>query len=365
MCGGMLLHRTDFMMKGEAPTQQGTRSGVEHPRCSVVMPVYNMDEGFFREAIESIIRQTYKDFEFIIVDDHSDADMQGVIRSYADARIRTIRMERQSGAAAARNRALDVARGEYIAFMDADDVALPERLAKQVEYLDAHPEVSCLGTEYKIFNGKGYRAASGVPHDHDGIVSYLVFCGCAFCQSSVMLRRAVLESSAPPLRYRAELEAAHDCALWFDLIGRARFAILPEALVHYRVHPQSISGRASELQVRKMAEAQARLLERYSGCTLRAPENWLRLLRGATLARGEYAELSRCLLQAAAALRAQHGCRAAAVEFALRRRVRKAFCRTRGLRGQWELLRLPLRKQVRLPLWWCGFCFIVKGIFGH
>ena len=331
------------------------------PRCSVVMPVYNTPEGFLREAIESVLQQTYRDFELIIVDDCSEAYVQEVVASCADARVRYLRMGVQSGAAEARNRALDEARGEFVAFMDSDDVSLPERLAKQVGYLEAHPEVSCLGTEYKIFSARGFRHAPTVPHEHEGIVSYLLFCGCAFCQSSVMLRRAVLEAPTP-LRYRAELMAAHDCALWFDLIGRARFAILDEVLVHYRAHTQSISGRAHELQVQKMAEAQAELLARYSGAPFESRETWPRLLAGSTLSHREYAEVSGKLLQVAERLQAQYGYRAEDVLPALRQRVRKAFYRTRGLRGQWELLRLPLRRHVGLSLWWGLYCFMTRGI---
>ena len=344
--------------------QQTTDSGKESPRCSVIMPVYDTEESLLRAAIESILHQTFSDLELIVVDDCSAASVGEVVGAYAaaDARVRYVRLAAQGGAAAARNHALGVARGEFVAFMDSDDISLPERLAKQVAYLDAHPEVSCLGTEYNILTAKGMKKAPQVPHEHEGIVSYLLFCGCAFCQSSVMLRRSLLEEPTP-LRYRAELEAAHDCHLWFDLIGRARFAILPEPLVRYRLHAQSITGRAHELQVRKMAQGQVELFSRLGGAALAEPQSWERFLAGATLTHEEYAELSRCLMQVADALQTRHGYPAAAVLSALRRRLRKAFHRTRSMRGQWELLRLPVRRYAGLPLWWCSLRFIIKGIF--
>lgn len=330
------------------------------PRCSVVMPVYNTPEPYLREAIESILQQSFKDLELLIVDDCSRPYVQEIVESYADERVRYFRLENQSGAAVARNHALDAARGEYIAFMDADDISLPERLQKQVDYLDAHPEISCLGTSYKYFDGKSYKKAPGVPHDHEGIESYLLFCGCAFCQSSVMLRRSVLEEYS--IRYRPEYKVAQDCALWFDLIGKARFATLGEELVHYRLHPHSISRRSLRQQVRNMAEAQAALLERSGGFAFENKETWLHLLEGATLTHQEYAEISQRLIQVAEALQAQQGSAAPGVKTVLRQRVRKAFLRTRSIRGQWELLGLPLRKYVELPLWWCLFCFITKGL---
>lgn len=329
--------------------------------CSVVMPVYNTRAEYLKEAVESILNQTLGDFEFLIVDDGSKPYVRETLESYGDARIRYFRQEKQSGAAAARNRALDAARGEFIAFMDSDDVSLPERLQRQVEHLRAHPEINCLGTAYKIFNGKGFKKAPSVPHDHEGIVSYLLFCGCAFCQSSVMLRRSVLEQPTP-LRYRPHFEVSQDCALWFDMIDRAHFAMLNDELVHYRTHPHSVSQRAHNLQVRKMAEAQAELLERYSGRAFKCAETWPRLLEGTTLSHEEYEDLSDMLLQAAEALQGKAGYRAESVFSALRQRVRKVFYRTHSLRGQWELLHLPLRKHVHLSPWLCVYYLIVKGL---
>ena len=348
------------MVKGEVTEQQALCCGNKPPRCSVVMPVYNTPQEFLRAAVQSVLSQSFTDFELIVVDDCSEPYVKEFFDACADARVRYLRMAAQSGAAVARNRALESARGEFVAFMDADDISLPERFAKQVAFLDAHPEVSCLGTEYKIFDGQRFKKAPAVPHDHEGIVSYLLFCGCAFCQSGVMLRRAVLEQPTP-LRYREHFAAAHDCALWFDLIGRARFAILGEVLVHYRVHRESISRRSHALQVRKMAEAQAELLARF-GSPLPSAETWPALLSGATLSRQEYATLSRCLEQAADALHAQLGYAESSILPALRQRVRKAFLRTRSVRGQWGLWHMPVRRRVRLSLPWCIFCFVTRGI---
>lgn len=331
------------------------------PRCSVVMPVYNTPVAYLRAAVESVLQQSFCDFELIVADDCSEPYVQELVAGYADPRLRYLRLQTRSGAAAARNRALDAARGEFVAFMDADDVSLPERLAKQVAYLDSHPEVSCLGTAYRIFDDQGFRGAPAVPREHEGIVSYLLFCGCAFCQSSVMLRRIVLEQPSP-LRYREHFEAAHDCALWFDLIGRARFALLSEELVHYRVHSQSITCRTRHRQRDRMAEAQAELLARYCATAAPAPEAWAGFLAGATLAREDYAALSRTLELAARTLQEQYGYRPENVLPPLRARLRKAFLRTRSLRGQWELLRLPLRRYARVPLAWCIICLIIKGI---
>ena len=121
------------------------------PKISVVMPAYNA-ENYIREAIDSILAQTFRDFEFLIIDDGSTDHTVEIIRSYSDSRIRLYQNERNMGVAATLNRGLDLARGEYIARMDADDISLPERFAKQAAYMDAHPDVAVCGSNIILFS---------------------------------------------------------------------------------------------------------------------------------------------------------------------------------------------------------------------
>lgn len=111
------------------------------PKISVIMPAYNA-ERYIREAIDSILRQTWSDFELIIIDDGSTDSTAAIIAEYTDNRIRFCPNAQNMGVAATLNRGLELACGAYIARMDADDISLPERFAKQAAYLDAHPDVT-------------------------------------------------------------------------------------------------------------------------------------------------------------------------------------------------------------------------------
>ena len=116
------------------------------PLVSVIMPVYN-GEKYLAEAIDSILGQSFTDFEFLIVDDGSQDNSAEIIRSYEkrDRRIRFIQLERNMGAAAARNRGIAAATGKFITMMDCDDISLPERLQKQVDFMQSNPEIGAVG----------------------------------------------------------------------------------------------------------------------------------------------------------------------------------------------------------------------------
>ena len=119
------------------------------PKISVLLPVYNTAEDYLRECIDGILGQTFSDFELIIVNDAStDANVERVVKSYEDSRIRYYVNEKNLGISETRNKLIDLAQGEYLAVHDHDDVSLPERFAKQVAYLDMHPEIGVLGTAH-------------------------------------------------------------------------------------------------------------------------------------------------------------------------------------------------------------------------
>ena len=109
-------------------------------KVSVLMPVYKTNEKFLREAIESILGQTFSDFEFLILDDCPEDDRESIVKSYDDKRIKYIKNEKNLGITPSRNKLIDMAEGEYLAVFDHDDISLPERFQKQVEFLDNHPE---------------------------------------------------------------------------------------------------------------------------------------------------------------------------------------------------------------------------------
>ena len=116
------------------------------PVISVIMPVYNTKEKFLREAVESILNQTFTDFEFIIINDGSDSITEDIILSYKDLRIKYLKNEQNLGIVQSLNKAVKTAKGKYIARMDADDISMPHRLEKQYEFMENHPQCGVCGT---------------------------------------------------------------------------------------------------------------------------------------------------------------------------------------------------------------------------
>lgn len=204
------------------------------PLVSVIMPVFN-GETYLAESIESILAQTYTDFEFIIVDDGSQDRSAEIAESYAEhnKRIRVVKLERNVGVADARNHAMALSSAEFIAVMDCDDVSLPQRLQRQVDFLRRNPNIGVLGTGAQAVNEK-LRPLFGfdLPQRHALIVVNL-FVGSFFIHPSVMMRRDALSAIGG---YEPSRQTAVDPELWSRLLWRTRFANLPERLLLYRFH---------------------------------------------------------------------------------------------------------------------------------
>lgn len=211
------------------------------PKISVLMPVYNTKEEYLREAIESILNQTYTDFEFLILDDGSTNNAAEVIRSYKDPRIKYFYHENE-GIARTRNRGLELASGKYIAVMDSDDISLPERFEKQVYFLEQNPDVSVLGAWFEIFpQGEMIRHAEKV--DFLDMLHH-----CQIGHSTVMWRKADFEKHG--LRYDNDVIVAEDYELWSRAIRVLKFANLSQVLVKYRWEGQNISITKSNIMER-------------------------------------------------------------------------------------------------------------------
>lgn len=331
------------------------------PLCSVVMPVYNTREALLRTAIESILNQSLRDFEFIIVDNGSGADTVAVLDSYNDARIRRLRIEENQGPASARNHGIDHARGEFIAFMDSDDISLPERLTKQVRYMREHPEVGCLGTDTKIIRNKklsawGYRVTRS-----SEIECSLMFVGCVLCQSSLMMRRSVLDNDN--IRYKAEYVPAEDYELLLELIGKTRFFVLNETLTHYRFHPNNMSSTHRTLQKDNANTAQRCAIERHIDIKSEDKELLLKCIQGSLITNDDLILLPGALERTIQAVEQTTGLAHQDIMRALRMSVRKLFYHTRTLRGQWALMRSQLHRMFHLSFSWRLWCFVTRGFF--
>jgi len=223
------------------------------PSVSVMMPVYNA-QPYLAEAVESILGQTFADFEFLIVDDGSTDRSGAMLERYAarDQRIQ-LTSRPNTGYTVALNELLDLADGELVARMDADDVALPQRLARQVDYLRTHPDIVCVGTAVHFIDSAGRLLRDAHPGmDHEALEERALAGRCPLNHPSVMMRRAAVVAVGG---YRARFEPSEDHDLFLRLGEVGRLANLPEVLTKYRQHPQSASEQYQRLQCERSAAA--------------------------------------------------------------------------------------------------------------
>ncbi|WP_126446641.1 glycosyltransferase family 2 protein [Sulfuricystis multivorans] len=214
------------------------------PLVSVLMPVYNA-ERFVGQAIESILAQSFQDFEFIIIDDGSTDGTLAVLQRYAasDPRIRLISRENH-GLVATLNEGIELAQGEWLARMDADDIALPNRLAHQLKCLAERGADFC-GGAVQCFGA--WRALWRYPKTHEGCQVRLLF-DVPFAHPTVVGRRAAFSS----LRYREDFDRAQDYDLWQRAWAAGyRLVNTDEVVLHYRVHDGQVSARHTSDQQRR------------------------------------------------------------------------------------------------------------------
>lgn len=230
------------------------------PRISVVMPVFN-GGCYLAAAVASILKQSFSDFELIVIDDGSTDQSASLLSGFArsDGRIRVIG-QANAGIVASLNRALDLARGEYVARMDADDVALPSRFGLQVAFLDIHPDVAVVGSAISLIDEEGNAIRDvDYPLTPMAVSEFLIQIGCALAHPAVMMRRADVVAVGG---YRGAYRHAEDYDLWLRISETRALANLPDRLLLYRQHPLKASARfaAEQILTTKVAQlaAQAR-----------------------------------------------------------------------------------------------------------
>ena len=235
-------------------------------KVSVLTPVYKTDERFLREAIESVLSQTFRDFEFLLLDDCPDDSREAVVKSYDDPRIVYLKNERNLGITGSRNRLIELAKGEYLAVFDHDDICRPERFAKEVAYLDAHPECGVVSGWVKPSNG------DVIPYpadDHD--IKVALMHGISMWHPAAMVRKSAL--TAAGAAYEGDCTPVEDYMLWMRLVPYVRFHNIQEVLLDYRWHDANTSVvRRHELEtqdLRVKAWAKANLPELYAEYELR------------------------------------------------------------------------------------------------
>lgn len=231
-----------------------------NPSVSVIMPVYN-GELYVRKAIDSLLKQTFTDFELIIINDGSTDRSMEIIESFNDPRILIIKNIKNTGLSAVRNQGLSAARCEFIAILDCDDIALPERLYTQKHFLDNHPSIGLLGTAVDLIDEtgkkKGVRWKSEMTVDELRIA--LLFHN-RFAQSSIMLRKSILRQEI----YREGYAPAEDYDLWLRLAKNAQIQNIPTVYTLYRVHEKGSSQQQKEKQTEGLKNIHRNLLKELS-----------------------------------------------------------------------------------------------------
>lgn len=222
------------------------------PKISVLMPVYNTNLAYLEEAINSVLKQSEPDFEFLILNDSPDnSELEKFILSYDDKRIKYIKNEKNMGISASRNKLIDLASGKYLATMDHDDISMPERFKKEADYLDTHLQTGVVSSWYQRM---GKNKIVKFPSDNSDISMYLTD-DSYISHSASMIRKSVLDENN--IRYESEFTPAEDYALWCRLIGKTEFHNIPEVLFLYRKH----ENQTSKLQTEKMYAVRDKIRE--------------------------------------------------------------------------------------------------------
>lgn len=232
-----------------------------NPSVSILMPVYNAGR-YLAQALESIAAQTFRDFELIAIDDGSTDGSLAALQRFAKREPRLRILSRpNTGIVGALNDGLTAARGEWIARMDADDIALPTRLAVQLDYLAAHPEIVAVGSSVAMVDPAGrplkaFNAQTSPSAIRQGLVNATDI---GIIHPTLVVRRAVLERIGG---YRKEYQLVEDFDLFQRLLDVGELANVPEVLLHYRQHPASTNftryRTQHELMDRCLAEHRAR-----------------------------------------------------------------------------------------------------------
>lgn len=241
---------------------------------SVIMSNYNTPEVYLCEAIESVLNQTYTDFEFIIVDDCSTDNSLEIISSYKDPRISIIKNEVNMGITQSLNRALAKSKGKYVARMDADDICLPERFQKQVDYLENHPDTIVCGTWVELF-GDGASvyhekySCKVLPEREELQINLLFGNHMNIIHPTAMFNHKLLKDNK--ITYNENYIFAQDYRMWVECAQKGELANVPEVLFKYRIHNKAVSSDKKSIQTECAKNIMA---EQLSWLDLELPENW-------------------------------------------------------------------------------------------
>ena len=225
---------------------------------SVIMCVYNTPQDYLNEAVQSILGQTHDNFELLIVDDHSDSDLyqSGLFK---DKRITIIKNDANYGPAYSRNRALDIAKGKYIAIMDSDDISLPNRLEEQIKFMEENANIVACGTWFQHFGAKTNIVKKEID-DNEYYRCCLLFGNSpTLLNPSAMIRRdTLLEGN---IRYDEELRFGEDYKMWVELSQLGIVTNIHQVLVKYRIHDGQVTKDNAKKRQSLSYDAKVKLMQ--------------------------------------------------------------------------------------------------------
>lgn len=231
-----------------------------HPLVTVLMPVYN-GQDYLKDAIDSILAQTFADFEFLIINDGSTDATESIILSYTDPRINYVKNPENIKLISTLNKGLALAKGKYIARMDADDISLPTRLAAQISYMEQHPEIGLCGSYIQTLEA-GSEYVIKYQTESDQIKFRLLF-DTHFPHPAAVLRKSVLVDNK--LEYELDYIHAEDYVLWNRMALHTGLHNIPEVLVLKRSHAAQVSIVHNQLQQTIMSAFRKEIMEAIMG----------------------------------------------------------------------------------------------------
>jgi len=239
------LYQQVETFKTNTKTSQTEETSVsQQPIVTVLMPVYNAEK-YLAEAIESVLGQTFKDFEFLIINDGSTDTSADIINGYSDDRIRYVDNGENMALISTLNKGIALAKGKYIARMDADDICEPHRLETQLSFMEANPGFGVCGSWFQSIGRPGNSIAEYPTTDF--LIRYTALYQCPFCHPTVVLRTSVLKEHN--LLYSKDYPHAEDYEFWLQLSRVTKMANIPESLLKYRQHDSNISKTQSATQI--------------------------------------------------------------------------------------------------------------------
>lgn len=207
------------------------------PKITVLLSVYN-DEKYIGRAIDSILSQTFRDFELLIIDDSSTDKTRDIILAYKDTRIRLVKTKKKIGITKSLNKGLKIARGNYIARLDSDDISYPDRLKKQMSFLENNKDYAIVGSRTEVIDEDGDHIEYWNQEESAELIFYTLSYRNCLTSSSVMFNKKIVDSLGG---YDESCDRAEDFELWYRISRKYRIYTIPEYLVKWRKREESHS----------------------------------------------------------------------------------------------------------------------------